>query len=297
MKQVDGKRKATPLGLHTSIAGGREKAVDRAMELGCTAMQIFGRNPRSWAYAPVAPDEAALFREHRAASGIWPVAVHTTYLINLCSPSDELFEKSVDLFKGEISIAASLGADYLVTHLGSPGALGADYAVERVASALKKAAPKGSAGPADSVEILLENTSGAGAGFGADLAEIGRVLEGAAKGGIKAGLCFDTCHGFAAGYPFGTKKDADALVHEIEVSIGLDKLKLIHLNDSKGESGSHLDRHEHIGKGRIGAKGFAAFLNHPKIKGIPLVLETPQKAPGDEVMNLKAVRRILKGDL
>ncbi len=297
------KRKAAPLGVHTSIAGGRQLAVDRAVELGCTAMQIFGRNPRSWAFSPVPAHEAALFREKRAQESIWPVAVHTTYLINLCSPADELFDKSVDLFKGEISIAADLGADYLVTHLGSPGGLGAEYAVERVLEALEKAASIGVGGAGGagalpgSVEILLENTSGAGAGFGANLDEIGRVLDGAARIGIKAGLCFDTCHGFAAGYPFGSVEDAGALVAAIDASVGLERLKLIHLNDSKGESGSRLDRHEHIGKGRIGATGLANFLNHPKIRGIPLILETPKKSLEDDPGNLRAVRRILKGDI
>jgi len=254
-------------------------------------MQIFGRNPRSWGYSPVEAAEAALFREKRAEASIWPVAVHTTYLINLCSPSDELFEKSIALFRGEISIAADLGADYLVTHLGSPGALGGEYAMERVVEALEKAA----GGPSGPVEILLENTSGAGAGFGADLGEIGRVIDGAARAGLKAGLCFDTCHGFAAGYPFGAKKDADALVRIIDGSVGLEKLKLIHLNDSKGEAGSRLDRHEHIGRGRIGSKGLANFLNHPEIKGIPLILETPKKTPDDDPGNLRAVRRMIKG--
>jgi len=284
--------KRVPLGLHTSIAGGRQKAVERAVELGCTAMQIFGRNPRSWGYSPVDEAEAALFREKRAESAIWPVAIHTTYLINLCSPSDELFKKSIDLFKGELRIADSLGADYLVTHLGSPGQKGAEYAIKRVVSALKKAASG-----KHSVEILLENTSGAGAGFGSDLADIGRVIEGAAKAGIKTGLCFDTCHGFAAGYPFGSRKAAEELVSFIDASVGLERLKLIHLNDSKGEAASHLDRHEHIGKGRIGRKGLSFFLNHPKIKGIPLILETPKKASDDERKNLRAVRRILRGDI
>ena len=295
MAPNDNKRKATPLGVHTSIAGGRQLAVDRAVELGCTAMQIFGRNPRSWAYSPVPAPEAALFREKRKEKSIWPVAVHTTYLINLCSPSDELFGKSVELFKGEISIAGALGADYLVTHLGSPGALGAEFAVERVIATLERAASNGAG--AHTVEILLENTSGAGAGFGAKLGEIGRVLDGAAKAGIKAGLCFDTCHGFAAGYPFGSEQDAGTLVRAIDASVGLARLKLIHLNDSKGEGGSRLDRHEHIGKGRIGLKGLANFLNHPEIKGIPLILETPKKAPEDDIENLRAVRRMIGNDI
>ncbi len=286
-------RALTPLGVHTSIAGGRHLSVERAVKLGCTAMQIFGRNPRSWGVTPLPSVEAALFRKAREKAGIWPVAVHTTYLINLCSPSEELFDKSVGLFRDELGIAGALGADYLVTHLGSPGEMGGAYAVRRVLSALENSASAARGG----AEILLENTSGAGSGFGSSLKDIGRILKGAEEMGIRAGLCFDTCHAFAAGYPMKTGEDIAVLIKAIDAGVGLKRLKLIHLNDSKGEAGSMLDRHEHIGKGKIGAGGLALFLNRPEIKGIPLILETPKKDPGDDPRNLSAVREIIKGDI
>ncbi|MFQ5735506.1 MAG: deoxyribonuclease IV [Thermodesulfobacteriota bacterium] len=284
----------TPLGVHTSIAGGRHLSVDRAVELGCTAMQIFGRNPRSWGFTPVPDADAALFRRKRQEASIGPVAVHTTYLINLSSPDDALFKKSVGLFKGELGIADALGADYLVTHLGSPGSMGVEFAVGRVVSALKETVLST---PGARTRILLENTSGAGSGFGGDIAVIGRILALAQKEGIEAGLCFDTCHAFAAGYPMRSAEEVASLVSRLDAEAGPGRVRLIHLNDSKGEAGSKLDRHEQIGMGRIGTEAFSLLLNHPSIRGIPLILETPKKAPGDDARNIDAVRDILKGDI
>ncbi len=285
------KRPRTPLGVHTSIAGGVELSIERAVELGCTAMQIFSRNPRSWGYGPIPGGVAASFREKRQGAGISAVAVHTSYLINLCSPSDELFERSVALFSNELASARALGADFLVTHLGSPGAGTADFAVARVLDALRSSAHARDDG---GVEILLENTSGAGSGFGADIVDIGRVINGARKMGLRAGLCFDTCHAFAAGYAMRTKKDVSALVRAIDTAIGLERLGLIHLNDSKGEPGGHLDRHEHIGDGKIGSRSLSLFLNHPEIKGIPVILETPKKSADDDPRNLATVKALIR---
>lgn len=280
-----------PLGVHTSIAGGLRLAVDRAVELGCTAMQIFGRNPRSWTFTPVPDEDVSLFRQKREEAGLWPVAVHATYLINLSSADDALFRRSLNLFKDELSTCASIGADYFVTHLGSPGEKGSGFAINRVITALKEAA---SEGLFDSTEALLENTSGSGSGFGSSLADIGRIIREVEGEGIRAGLCFDTCHAFAAGYPMKTAEDIEALVRVIGSDVGLKRLRLIHLNDSKGEEASRLDRHEHIGHGKIGPDGIAFFINHPSIKDIPLILETPKKAPDDDPRNLKAVIGMLQ---
>lgn len=281
-----------PLGVHTSIAGGLSKSVERAVSLGCDAMQIFGRNPRAWAWSPVSEADAALFREKREEALLWPVAIHTTYLINLSSPDDALFGKSVFLFKKEIETAERLGADYLVTHLGSPGDMGRDFALRRILSALKETA---SAGLGKKTRVLLENTAGGGSGFGSMLPEIGRIIEGAGVFGLQAGLCYDTCHGFAAGYDMRTREDVESLVKDINKETGFKNLKLMHLNDSKGELNSRLDRHEHIGKGRIGIDGFSLLLNHPKLLKTPLILETPKKTEGDDPMNLATIKKI-KGE-
>lgn len=281
-----------PLGVHTSIAGGLWRSVERAVSLGCGSMQIFGRNPRSWIYRPVADDEARLFRQAREAANLWPVVVHTNYLINLCSPDEEIFLKSIDIFKKELGIAEQIGADYLVTHLGSPREMGPRFAVERTGQALREVAKDGLG---LKTMILLENTSGAGTGFGADLAHLGEIIRDAREEGVASGLCFDTCHAFAAGYSFSTPGEVRALIDVIDGSVGIENLKAIHLNDSKGAFNSNLDRHEHIGKGRIGIKAFKCLLNHPEIKDLPMILETPKKTEEDDLVNLAAVREILEG--
>ncbi|HBG46263.1 MAG TPA: hypothetical protein DDW94_04645 [Deltaproteobacteria bacterium] len=279
-----------PLGVHISIAGGISRSVERALGLGCDAMQIFGRNPRSWIYSPLAPAEAGLFRAKRKESGIWPVVVHTNYLINLSSPDDAIYHKSIDIFSKELGIAEAIGADYLVTHLGSPQDMGSAFAVKRVAAALKEVA---GSGLGRSTRILFENTSGAGYGFGSSLSDIGELIRKAEGVGLETGLCFDTCHAFAAGYDFSTPGEAKALVKTIGSEVGFGNLKTIHLNDSKGRMGSKLDRHEEIGKGTIGLEAFGFFLNNPKIKGVPMILETPKDSDEDDLRNLDAVRRIL----
>jgi deoxyribonuclease-4 len=279
-----------PLGVHTSIAGGLYKSVERAKALGCGCLQIFGRNPRSWIYTPLPAHEAGLFKAARSEAGLWPVAVHTNYLINLCSPDDGIYYKSIDIFQKELGIAEAIGADYLVTHLGSPQDMGSDFAIRRVGQALKEAAQGGLGAK---TMILLENTSGAGYGFGSDLLHIGEIIKGAARDGRKVGLCLDTCHAFTAGYSFSTPAEAAGFLKKIDGAVGLENLKVIHLNDSKGAFHSNLDRHEHIGKGKIGLDAFRLLLNHPDIRDIPMILETPKKTIYDDPMNLATVRGLL----
>ena len=279
-----------PLGVHTSIGGGLHKSVERAVELGCDAFQIFSRNPRSWAYEPVDAGEAALFRGAREKSGISAVAVHATYLINLSSPDDVIFSKSVDLFKKELGIAESLGADYMVTHLGSFSGGTPELARARVAQALRDIA---AAGHGKNTMILFENSAGAGSSYGSTLAEIGWIIKDAQSRGIRAGLCFDTCHAFAAGYPMRTRDEVKSLVKAIADDAGPGSLRLIHLNDSKGALGSRIDRHEHIGKGRIGKEGMREILSRKEFLAVPMILETPKKEDKDDARNLAAVRAII----
>ncbi|MEK7772700.1 MAG: deoxyribonuclease IV [Deltaproteobacteria bacterium] len=280
-----------PIGVHTSIAGGVSTSIGRAAALGCEAVQIFGRNPRRWGFSPIAASEADLFRSEREKAGLWPVVVHTAYLINLCAPAQELFERSVGLFKLELVSAESLGADYLVTHLGSPGERGNEFARLRILEALREAA-QGGAG--QKTRILLENTAGSGHTYGSSLHDVGMAARQAAEFGLRIGFCLDTCHAFAAGYAMGTREEVDRLVSTVDREAGLERLKLIHLNDSKGSFGSRLDRHEHIGKGNIGIKGFTAILSHPELSRIPMILETPKKSVDDDRRNLRTVRAILK---
>lgn len=283
----------SPLGVHLSIAGGISLAIERAEDLGINAFQCFGGNPRGWAQKPLPEEEAERFREARGKADIWPVVIHTSYLINLSSPDEALFKKSIALFALEIERAERLGVDYLVTHLGSARGEGSDFAIARSASGVKAAVKEAGKGKGLNVEILFENTAGTGTTTGSDLTQIGAiigVLDADLKG-IKTGLCFDTCHGFAAGYAFQSKPEAATLVDTIEKAIGIKKLKVIHLNDSKGGFNSRRDRHEHIGKGEI--KNFDAFLNHKSIKGLPLILETPKEGEADDEKNLRAVCNII----
>ena len=286
-----------PIGFHLSIAGGLQKAVKRAEILGCDAMQIFCRNPRSWKTGPVGPHDGdsnddgngdiKAFAVRRKEAALYPVVVHTSYLINLSSPDAALFKRSLKLFTFELELAGMLGVDYLVTHPGSHGAAGIDFAVDRVAGAIKEARKKT---PRSKTGILIENTAGGGTQTGGDLEVIGRILEKTKT--LKTGLCFDTCHGFVAGYPLKTAGEAASLVKTIDGAVGLKDLKLIHLNDSKGKFNSRLDRHEHIGKGYIGSTGIKAFITNRDIKAVPLILETPKDDDTSDSKNLRTVRRM-----
>lgn len=266
-------------------------SVERAVELGCDSMQIFGRNPRSWRFDPVPSDEVSLFRQKRSFAGIWPVVIHSTYLINLSSPDETNFAKSVELFKNELMTAEELGADYLVTHLGSPHELGEEFARKRVLDALRDVS---ASTWGRKTMILFENTAGGGSSFGSDLGALGALIRKARGLKLETGLCFDTCHAFAAGYPMATDADIERLLSSIEKEVGIENLKVIHLNDSRGEMGSRLDRHEHIGKGRIGLPAFRLFLNRPEIREVPMILETPKKTPEDDPMNIRVVRGMMK---
>lgn len=279
-----------------SIAGGYVAALRRAQALGCTCMQMFASNPRGWAVLLPSAKDAGIFRKERFVSGIAPVVVHVPYLVNLSSPSDEVWSRSIARLKDEFRMASALGAEYLVAHLGSPLDKGPAYAAPRVIAGLKEVS-KIAAG--SKTQILLENTSGAGSGFGKDLSEIGGIIKACRSFGVTIGLCIDTCHAFAAGYPLKTRRDVERMLGEVVSTSGIDSLKLIHLNDSKGALGSRLDRHEHIGKGEIGGSGFKAFLSHPSVRRLPLILETPKgvfppkNGDKDDLKNLKTVKTLL----
>ncbi|MFQ5480525.1 MAG: deoxyribonuclease IV [Thermodesulfobacteriota bacterium] len=279
------------IGCHMSTAGGLYKSVERATEAGCGAFQIFARNPRSWQVRPLEDSAAKRFVSLRNESGLSPLVVHTAYLINLSSPDDVIFDKSLSLFKAELCLAEELGAEYLVTHLGSPKGRGKAFAMERVTSALREVKK---AGINKDTTILFENSAHRGM-TGDDLGEIGELIKVALKMGLKAGMCFDTCHGFAAGYAMTNKTDAKKLALAIKEAVGPAGLCLIHLNDSKGEAASGVDRHANIGEGNIGNKALKAFLNADGIKGIPIILETPKKEEGDDIKNLKAAEALITG--
>ncbi|MCK4846689.1 MAG: deoxyribonuclease IV [Deltaproteobacteria bacterium] len=287
IKKIESKKAS--IGVHLSIAGGIDKSIGRAIELNCGAFQIFSRNPRTWKVTPVSDETIANFIKERTKAEIKTVAIHASYLINLSSPDKELFNKSLNLFEKELEISEAIKADVFVVHPGSYKDRDLDFATKQVSEAIKIV--RGRLKSANTT-VLIENTAGAGSQTGARLESIEDIIK--ATKGLNTGLCFDTCHGFVSGYPLKTKKDAEKLISTIDEKIGLKSLKLIHLNDSKGDVGSKLDRHEDIGKGFIGNAGLGAFISDKRIAEVPLILETPKESIDDDLRNLKAVYKIRK---
>jgi deoxyribonuclease IV len=276
------------IGFHVSISGGFARSVERAHELGCTCMQLFSRNPRGWTVRPLDKADVAEFKKLREKLDIAPVFVHTNYLINLASSKPELYEKSIEQFVIDLERTETLGAEYLVTHLGSASGQSEDWMIERVASALNMAMklhkPKAT--------ILLENTAGEKGDVGYTLEQVQEVISRLSDS-AHIGLCYDTCHGFAAGYDIRTKAGVNGLADKIASTVGLTRLKGMHLNDCLKELNSRVDRHWHIGDGKIGLDGFKLLLNHPAFKDVPKVMETPKKTEEDDPKNMKVVRSLV----
>lgn len=277
------------LGVHVSIAGKIYEAVDRAEALGCETMQIFSRNPRGWMVTEIPLRDATEFKSRRKEKNIFPLFVHIPYLINLASPEKALWERSIQAYIDDIQRADLIGAEHFVTHLGSHKGKGEGFGIERFAEGLNRAIAKYT----PRLEVLLENTAGSGDSLGYTFAHLKGIID-RVKEKKKIGICFDTCHAYAAGYDIKTERGLKATLEEIDDAVGLERLKLVHINDAQGTLKSHLDRHEHIGKGAIGTEGFSRIVNHQKLRNLPFILETPKKDPKYDPMNLKAVRRLYK---
>ena len=275
------------LGVHTSIAGGIHLSLERAHALGCATLQIFSHNPRVWAVRERDEEELSRFRRLRAEYGLSPVFVHTSYLVNLATASPDLKRRSIDMTILELDSADAIGADYVIIHTGSASGERPGIARARAVESLGEIASRGKwkAG------LLLENTAGERGDITStieDIAEIARNV----TGGLIAGICLDTCHAFAAGYDLSSDEGIHQIAAEIETHISRQRLRLIHLNDSKGSLGSGIDRHEHIGRGRIGPDGMRRVIRHEFFSGIPLILETPKKTDEDDPRNLALVRKL-----
>jgi len=277
------------IGVHTSIAGGLHLSLERAKTLRCDTLQIFSHNPRGWAVKSISEEEASTFRSLRLRLNMTPLSIHASYLINMASRDRDLQKKSMALLLIEMGRADVLGAEYVVVHPGSASGDDERSARKRAIAALKEVALMGywKAG------LLIENTAGERGDISSEIANLSDIMSDVG-GSLIAGVCIDTCHAFAAGYDIGTEEGIQNISEEIEKYVGLDKVKLFHLNDSKGDLGSGIDRHEHIGLGKIGIRGFRLFLNYFLFKGIPLILETPKKNETDDSQNLRKVRRLIK---
>lgn len=284
------------VGFHVSIAGGISNSVDSAKKIGCTAFQIFSRNPRGWAAKPLAPDDVKLFKEKLAASGIdrTSVMVHMPYLPNLSGPAGEFYKKSVEILAGEIQRCGELGIPYLVIHLGSHMGKGSKNGVDQLIKAITIARDR-SKTKEEPVTVLLENNTGQKNNVGGTFEELRLILDRLGSSSNAYGVCLDTCHLFASGYDLRTPADVERTIETFDKAVGLQELKVVHFNDSKGGLNSCLDRHEHIGLGSIGSEGMAAFINHKAIRSLPIILETPiDEKRGDE-QNLQVVLKLASG--
>lgn len=278
------------IGVHTSIAGGLPQSLLRARELGCSTVQIFSHNPRGWRIKERNGDEYEAFKRLRKKHDISPVFVHSSYLINLASPRADLRRKSVDMVAAEMDIADSLDADYVILHTGSASGEDPVAARERAISCLAEVSARGwwRSG------ILLENTAGKRGDIASGIEAMGEILE-AVPGDLVSGVCIDTCHAFSAGYDMRTAGAADSMVQELRDFIGINRVKLIHVNDSREDLGSGVDRHEHIGRGRIGMEGIGNVLMQTLLVKVPLILETPKREDSDDRRNLSTVRELIMG--
>ena len=276
------------LGVHTSIAGGVHFSLKRAHKLGCSTVQIFSHNPRSWGLKGISSDDSALFRELRVRYDISPVYIHTSYLINMASVNKGLIDRSVSMLKEELDRADMLGADYVVLHPGSAAGDDESAARARAIAALNKVANGGSW----NAGLLIENTAGERGDISSSIEEIREIIEGVSPSLI-SGICLDSCHAFAAGYDIRQENVLHKLSAAIQQFIGKDRVKLIHLNDSKKQPGSGVDRHEHIGRGMIGIRGLQGFICHEFFREVPLILETPKKSESDDPMNIAQVKKMI----
>ncbi len=282
------------IGIHTSIAGSYLNALEAARKLACNAVQIFSASPRMWQGGPARiPDvDAAAFRARRAELQLGPLVIHANYLINLAAAQPMLRTRSIQAFHDEILRALALGADFLVVHPGARGEATTGQAIGTIVESVKQAT-KGV--PLGGLKILLENTAGMGSAVGSRLEEIGEILSGLR--GLAVGACLDTAHLFAAGYDIKSEAGLASTIGQIEGAIGLENVPVFHANDSKVALGGRVDRHAHIGKGKIGAAAFARILQHPRLgssgpeglAGRAFVAETPIDDPGDDRRNVAAL--------
>ena len=276
------------LGVHVSGVSKIYEAVENAHTLGCNTMQIFSRNPQRWRADFLEPKEVEEFNRRLEKYRIKPVFIHISYLINLASPNPRLYEASIEAYIEDILEAHTLKADYIVTHMGSHKETSEEAGIKRLTEALNRILERTKN---TRVGILLENTSGSGSWLGYKFIHQKKILEGI-KNKERVNLCLDTAHAYLAGYDISNKVGLEATLDEIDKLVGLSLIKVIHLNDARDKLGSRHDRHEDIGKGNIGLEGMSYIVNHPKVRDIPFILETPKESEEDDIRNLNTVRKL-----
>lgn len=274
-----------------SVAGGVSRAFDRGEQVGCEAMQIFTKNQNRWEAPPLTADEIERFRRRQQETGIHPVVAHAAYLINLASPDDALWERSIAAFIDELERAEALGLLGVVLHPGAHMGAGEEAGIDRVARALDQvhAATAGYR-----ALTLLEITAGQGTALGYTFAQLSAIRQ-AVDEPERVAICFDTAHALAAGYELRTEEGYAAMWDECERTLGIELVRCFHLNDSKRDLGSRVDRHTHIGEGFVGLDGFRRLLNDPRFDGLPMLLETPKgEDMAEDIENLRRLRELVQ---
>lgn len=308
------------IGPHAALGGGMVKAVDRARDIGATAIQVFGDNPTAWRRRPEPPRESAAFRQRLAQYGIGPVAIHAAYLVNLAGPEDDFYERSVQVLIADMRAAGAFSGRFVNVHIGSHRDTSLAAGVARVAEGIERVLSALAEGPADvggdratategeaqlpspaagpPPQLVLENAAGGGWAIGVTVEELGMIAEAAARRGVprdRLGFCLDTAHLWGAGHDISRPEAVESLLDDFQATLGLDRLSMIHLNDSRAELGSRADRHEHIGAGRIGPEGLGHLLRSPRLAAVPFYLETPGMDLGYDEINLARARALAAG--
>ena len=279
-----------PFGAHMSISGGVGKSFARGASIGVEAMQIFAKNERQWQAKPYADADVAFYKTEAERTGIGPVIVHDSYLINLASPDDALWQKSMAAFADELERCAALGIPYLVTHPGAHVGSGEDAGIARQVEAMNRLFEQGVGGD---VMVLLETTAGQGTVLGWRFDQLARMIEGV-RLNERIGICIDTCHILAAGYDIRTPEAYAATMQDFDRTVGLDRVRALHLNDSQKDLGSRVDRHTHIGEGAVGLEAFRLLVNDPRLQHLPMVIETPKGDDmAEDVQNLTLLRSLV----
>jgi deoxyribonuclease IV len=273
------------LGGHCS--GGVKKALARGVEIGADAVQLFVQSPRAWRFPEHDPADLAAFREQRAADGVGAVLVHAIYLVNLASPNEDFYGKSVATMRSTTDVACAIEADGVVFHVGSHQGAGFEQGLERVVPALREVLEHTS----DTTWLLMENSAGAGGTIGRSLEELVTIFD-RLDGHRRLGICLDSCHLYVSGYDVTDRAALDSLLDEVDRALGLDRLRALHVNDSKAPLGSNRDRHDNVGKGLLGEE-LGVFLGHPVLQGLPAVLETPgSDGRGPDAAEVRRLREL-----
>ena len=279
------------IGIHLGTTGGASNAVERAREIGANTLQIFSASPRMWRASKVDPKQCARMKELRAKLDVGPLVIHTGYLINICSQSDEIRSKSIVAFRAEIERALALGAEYLVLHPGSWKGLTRDEGLKLAADSITKAID-GLPWQGTPFHILIENTAGAEFSLGGSFEQVAELVE-RLKPTAPVGVCLDTCHTHVAGYDLVSAEGYADTMEKVAQTVGFEAVRVWHCNDAKAERGSKLDRHEHIGQGTMGVEPFRRLLNDERFAHAAFIAETPVDEPGDEERNVRVLKSLV----